>query len=81
MIHAGRVVAEELASVVRIHVCQARLDVLRRDGPPDTIIFARERRSGNKGNSYMVDIGFERIDEGDRVIALMRAAQRKAAGS
>jgi len=56
-----------------------RLDY--RAGPPDTIIFSRERHSGSKGNSYMVEIGFERIDEGDRVVALMRAAQRKAAGS
>ena len=50
--------------------------VTYRAGPPATIYFARERRTGNKGRSYTVNIGFERIDEGDRVIALLRKAQR-----
>lgn len=42
-----------------------------------TIHFARERRSTDKGRRYWANIGFERIAEGDRVIALIRDAQRK----
>ena len=41
-----------------------------------TIHFARERRVGDKGRSYTVNIGFERIADGDRVMALLREAQR-----
>lgn len=48
-----------------------------RAGPLATIHFARERRTGQKGRSYTVNIGFERIAEGDKVIALLRKAQRR----
>ena len=46
------------------------------DGPPATIHFARERRKGDKGRSYSVPIGFERIADGQKVLALLRQAQR-----
>ncbi len=49
------------------------------DGPPATIDFARERRKGNKGRSYTVSIGFERIADGQKVLALLRQAQRREA--
>ena len=58
---------------------ETRIDYL--SGSPATIHFARERRAGNKGNSYMVNIGFERIADGDKVMALLRAAQRQAASA
>ena len=47
-----------------------------RAGPPATMFFARERRTGTKGRSYNANIGFERIAEGDKVMALLRRAQR-----
>lgn len=50
-----------------------RLDV--RDGPPATITFGREQRSGNKGRVYQVDVGFERIAEGGKVMRLLRDVQ------
>ena len=42
-----------------------------------TIQFARERRRGSKGRSYTIPIGFERIAEGDKVLAFLRRAQRR----
>lgn len=45
-------------------------------GSPATIHFAQEERRGSKGRRYMVDIGFERIAEGDKVFGLMRDVQR-----
>lgn len=50
-----------------------------RAGPPDTIHFAREERRGTKGRRYMVDIGFERIEDGAGVMRLMRGTQAPAA--
>lgn len=50
-----------------------------RDGRPATIHFARERRQGSKGRSYTVPIGFERVADGQKVLAFLRAAQRKEA--
>jgi len=47
-----------------------------RAGPLATIHFARERRTGDKGRSFIANIGFERIAEGEKVIALLRKAQR-----
>lgn len=41
-----------------------------------TVHFARERHVGDKGRHYTVDIGFERIADGDKVMALLREAQR-----
>ena len=49
------------------------------DGPPATIHFARERRRGNKGRSYTVPIGFERIADGPDVLARLRRIQRREA--
>ncbi len=46
------------------------------DGPPPTIHFARERRTGDKGRSHTVPIGFERIPDGRAVIARLREIQR-----
>lgn len=49
-----------------------------RAGPLATIYFNQQTRRGNKGSSYTVDIGFERIAEGDSVLALMRQIQTAA---
>jgi hypothetical protein len=48
-----------------------------RAGPLATIHFARERRTGDKGRIYTVNIGFERIADGEAVVALIRDAQRR----
>lgn len=50
------------------------------EGPLSTIHFAREERRANKGRRYMVDVGFERIEEGEKVYALMRKV-RKSEGA
>jgi len=51
-----------------------------RQGDPATIVFARELRRGNKGRAYNVDIGFERIAEGDKVMRLIRGVQARFEG-
>ena len=48
-------------------------------GPPATITFARERRHSDKGRPYSVDIGFERIAEGDEVMRLLNQARDRTA--
>lgn len=50
-------------------------------GPLSTIHFAREERRGNKGRHYMVDIGFERIEDGEKVAAILRRVQRGGAAA
>lgn len=45
------------------------------DGDPATIHFAREQRRTDKGRGYTVDIGFERISEGDKVLRLMHGVK------
>ncbi|WP_281840265.1 aspartate carbamoyltransferase catalytic subunit [Sinisalibacter aestuarii] len=50
-----------------------------REEIPGTVYFAREDRRGNKGRSYSVDIGFERIDDSGKVYGLMRKVQRSQA--
>ena len=52
-----------------------------KDGPPATIHFARERHKTSKGRSYISRIGFERIADGQNVLALLRKAQRKEAAT
>lgn len=47
-----------------------------RQGDPATIHFSREERRGNKGRRYTVNIGFERIDDGEKVYGLLRQAQK-----
>ena len=47
------------------------------DGPPDTIHFARVERTTDKGRSYTVPVGFERIADGQKVLSLLRQAQRR----
>ncbi len=47
-----------------------------RGGLPGSVIFAREERRGNKGRRYMVDIGFHRIGDAEKVYELMRGVQR-----
>ncbi len=50
--------------------------VLEYDGAePATINFASEERKRSKGSRYTVDIGFERIRDGRKVMALMRSIQ------
>jgi len=46
-------------------------------GTPATINFAHALRRGKNG-SYRVDIGFERIEDGDEVYSLFRRVQREA---
>ncbi len=41
-----------------------------------TINFAEEWRRGNKGRRYSVNIGFERIGDGEKVYSLMRDIQK-----
>jgi len=50
-----------------------RLDY--RSGTPATIYFAREQRRSQKGRTYQVDVGFERIAEGDKVYRMLRDVQ------
>ena len=49
------------------------------EGPPDTLHFARETRQTDKGRSYTVPLGFERIADGQKVFALLRQVQRRKA--
>ena len=42
-----------------------------------TVIFAREERRGNKGRRYLVDIGFQRIEDAKEVYGLMSGIQRE----
>lgn len=46
-------------------------------GPPDTIIFASETHRSDKGRTYTVPIGFERIEGGTEVLRHIRAIQTK----
>ncbi len=48
------------------------------DGNPATIVFAREIHRGKK-SSYKTNIGFERIDDGQKVYGLLRDIQKEAA--
>lgn len=48
-------------------------------GPLSSIWFATETRRGSKGRSHEVKIGFERIPDGEAVLALIRQIQRGAA--
>lgn len=57
------------------------LPITFQDGPPATIHFAREMRTGDKGRSYTVPIGFERIADGHKVLALLHKVQRKEAAT
>lgn len=50
------------------------------EGELSTIHFAQERRKGSKGRSYTVDVGFERIDEGEKVLKLMHKIQDRERG-
>ncbi len=45
-------------------------------GPPATIHFETETHRTSKGRNVQVPIGFERIDNGDKVYRLMRDIQR-----
>lgn len=47
-------------------------------GPLATIYFTEIIKRGNKGRRYTVQIGFERISEGDEVYRLMRRVQYDA---
>lgn len=47
-------------------------------GPLATIYFSEIIKRGNKGRRYSVQIGFERISEGDEVYRLMRRVQYDA---
>lgn len=55
----------------------ADTQISRIPGKLATIHFAREQRSTDKGRRYWVNIGFERIADGDRVLALIRKTQRR----
>ena len=46
------------------------------EGPPDTLHFARETRTTDKGRTYTVPLGFDRIADGHKVFALLRQVQR-----
>lgn len=46
------------------------------DDQPPTLHFAREDRRGGKGRRYTVDVGFERIEDGEKVYSLMRKLRR-----
>ena len=55
--------------------------VLEFDGSePATINFAKEERSGSKGSVRTVTIGFERINDGRKVMGLMRSIQTGETG-
>lgn len=49
-----------------------------RAGSPGSVMFAREERRGSKGGVYTVDIGFERIDDAERTLEILRGIQRGA---
>lgn len=44
-------------------------------GPPATVHFAEELRSGSKGRTYKARVGFERLDDGAEVMRQIRKAQ------
>ncbi len=48
-------------------------------GAPGSVTFFREERRGSKGRVRMVDIGFERIAEAEKVHGLIRGIQADAA--
>lgn len=54
---------------------ETRLDYLQ-NGELETIHFATERRTGSKGRSYEVKIGFERVEDGEEAYRLLREVQQ-----
>ncbi len=60
---------------IKSYPITADAPITYRAGQPATIYFAREQRTGNKGRRYTAWIGFERIPDGEAVMAQLRRIQ------
>ena len=67
-----------LTKKIKSYAVNAETDLEFQPGPPASIYFAKEMKSGQNG-SYTVPVGFEYVADGDTLYKLFRQVQRAAA--